>query len=469
MPASEVKEPPPVATTDGVSAEAATTQPVPVAPPAAPSTPAAVAVAPHPSRWRAAAAAVLLVLGVILVPLTAVSWWVRGTITDTDKWVAAVAPLASDPQVQAAVTDQVTDRVMARVQSLNLSQQATDALIARGVPPQIAAAVSLIASPIQDRTESLVHRVVGDVVASEAFANVWTGANRVAHQQLIQLLNGDPGALTQADNGQLVLNLSAIAGPLRTALVNAGVPFADKIPDINTQVVVGDGTRITQAKDVYRLVKGIPVLLLILTILLLAAGIFFSHRRLRATLFTLAGIVVAILITLAAVKVGREYAVENLRQDVRGAAQAMIEIVTDRLRTILRVVGWVSLVALVVALVSGNGPRSTALRRSVRNSSEAAWSRAMAWEHTFVVAVAVTVVSVVVLFVTDLPTFWNLLFVLLAVGGGIVAWFRSRPDDAADDPGSPGDELGSSSSGAGISSGGSAPPGAPEVPAAPAS
>jgi hypothetical protein len=395
-------------------------------------------VAPHPSRWRAAAAAVLIVLGVILVPLTAVSWWVRGTVTDTDKWVAAVAPLASDPTVQAAVTDQVTDRVMARIQSLNLSQQATDALIARGVPPQIAAAVSLIASPIQDRTQALVHRVVGDVVASDAFAQVWTGANRTVHEQLIKLLNGDPGALTQADNGQLMLNLSAISGPLRTALVSAGVPFADKIPDINTQVVVGDGSRLTQAKDVYRLVKGIPVLLLILTILLLGAGIFFSHRRLRATLFTLAGIVVAILITLAAVKVGRDYAVDNLRADVRGAAQAMIEIVTDRLRTVLRVVGWLALIALAVALVSGNGPRATALRRSVRTSSEILWDRAMAWQHTFIVAVAVTVVAIVVLFVSDLPTFWNLLLVLIAVGAGIVAWFRSRPDETSDDPGSPG-------------------------------
>lgn len=356
------------------------------------------------------------------------SWWVRGTVTDTDKWVAAVSPLASDPEVQAAVTDQITDRAMARIQSLNLAQQATDALTERGVPPQIAAAVSLLASPIQARTESLVNRVVGDVVASDAFAQVWTGANRVVHQQLIQLLNGDPGALTQADNGQLVLNLSAISGPVRTALVNAGVPFADKIPDINTQVVVGDGTRITQAKDVYRLVKGIPVLLLILTILLLVGGVFFSHRRLRATIFTLAGIVVAVLITLAAVKVGRDYAVDNLRQDVRGAAQATIAIVTDRLRTVLRVVGWIALIAVVVALVSGNGARATALRRSVRRTSETIWGKAMSWEHTFVVALAVTIVSVVVLFVTDLPILWNLLFVLLAVGGGIVAWFHSRPD-----------------------------------------
>jgi hypothetical protein len=361
-----------------------------------------------------------------------VSWWVRGTLTDTDKYVAAVAPLASDPVLQASVTDQVTDRVMTRIESLNLAQQATDALIARGVPAQIAAAVSLIASPVRERTEALVHRIVGDVVASDTFADVWVAANRVVHTQLIRLLEGEPGALQQNENGELALNLSAISTPLRAALVNAGVPGADKIPDINTQVVIGDGTRIDQAKNVYRLVKGIPVVLLILTILLLVLGIFFSHRRMRATLFTLAGIVVAILIAIAAVKVGRDYAVDNLRQDVRGAAQAMITIVTDRLRTILRVVGWIALIALVVALVSGNGSRATALRRQVRQTSEVAWGKAMAWQHTFVVALAVTVVAVIILFVTDLPTFWNVLLVVIAVAAGVTAWFSSRPDEDAE-------------------------------------
>jgi len=417
----------------GVTQAPESTQPVAVAPPTPPAE-EGVAQQRRPNRWRAAAAAVLIVLGIILVPLTAVSWWIRGTITDTDKWVATVAPLASDPEVQTAIQDQVTDRVMTRIESLQLAQQATDALIARGVPPQIASAVSLIASPIRDRTESLVHRVVGDVVASEAFAQVWTGANRVVHSQLIRILNGEPGAVMQNESGQLVLNLAAISAPLRSALVDAGVPGADRIPDINAQVVVGDGTRIENAKDVYRLVQGVPVLLLVVTILLLVAGVFFSHRRLRAALFTLAGIVVAILITLAAVKVGRDYAVDNLRQDVRGAAQAMITIVTDRLRAILRVVGWIALVALAVALVSGNGRRATALRRTVRDSSTAVWARVMAWQYTFVAAVAACVVAVVVLFVTDLPTFWNLLLVVVAVVAGVVAWARSRTDETVTGP-----------------------------------
>ena len=61
----------------------------------------------------------------------------------------------------------------------------------------------------------------------------------------------------------------------------------------------------------------------------------------------------------------------------------------------------------------------------------------MTWPHTFVVAVAVTVVAVVVLFVTDLPTFWNVLLVVIAVVAGVTAWARSRPDETASGPPGP--------------------------------
>ena len=91
-------------------------------------------------------------------------------------------------------------------------------------------------------------------------------------------------------------------------------------------------------------------------------------------------------------------------------------------------------VILVVALVSDNGARATALRRQVRHTSQVTWDRAMAWEHTFVVSLAVTIVAVVVLFVTALPTFWNLVLVAIAVLAGITAWFSSRPDDTSAGP-----------------------------------
>ena len=96
--------------------------------------------------------------------------------------------------------------------------------------------------------------------------------------------------------------------------------------------------------------------------------------------------------------------------------------------------GYLMTLALVVALVSGNGARATALRRQVRHTGEVAWGRAMAWPHTFVVSIAATIIAVVILLATDLPVFWNLLLVVVAVVAGIAAWFSSRPDEAMPAP-----------------------------------
>ena len=61
-------------------------------------------------------------------------WW-RGSpaaeLLDTDRYVATVAPLASDPQVQAAIIDRVTDEIMAR---LPIEQLTTDLAGTIGVP-----------------------------------------------------------------------------------------------------------------------------------------------------------------------------------------------------------------------------------------------------------------------------------------------------------------------------------------------
>jgi hypothetical protein len=62
--------------------------------------------APHREhhRLRATGSAVLIVLAAVLSLLAVVSVWARDQVTDTDRFVAAMAPLAHDPHVQDALT-----------------------------------------------------------------------------------------------------------------------------------------------------------------------------------------------------------------------------------------------------------------------------------------------------------------------------------------------------------------------------
>ena len=373
----------------------------------------------------------MIVLGCLLVPVTAASFWARTTITDTDSYVAVVGPLASDPEVQAAVEAQLTDRVMTELAKLDIMGSLTSALEARGVSPALAQALALLQSPVQDRTEALVSRVVDRVVTSDAFANVWVSANRVAHTQLIRLLEGETSVLTQQENGQLVVDISALSSTVRTALENAGVPGASRLPDIGGTVVVGDGQRLSQAKTAYQLVKGLPWVILVVDLALLVGGVLLARRRWRATLLTLGGVLVAALVTLVAVRLGGDYLISAIRPENRGAAGSLVTAVTDRLRQILRIIGWLALAAVVVTAVTGSGPRATALRRSVGGTATQAWAAAVAWRHTALVAGAVALVAVVVLLAVDLPIAVAIALVVVVVVAGVLAWRSTRAPEVA--------------------------------------
>lgn len=59
---------------------------------------------PH-HRLRAFLSALLITLAAVFAPLSAVAVWAADEIADTDRYVATMAPLASHPDVQAAIAD----------------------------------------------------------------------------------------------------------------------------------------------------------------------------------------------------------------------------------------------------------------------------------------------------------------------------------------------------------------------------
>jgi hypothetical protein len=68
-------------------------------------------------RWRTIVASLLIVLGCVLAPLAGVAVWARNQVTNTDRYVTTVAPLARDPAIQAAVADQITAQVFSYIDS----------------------------------------------------------------------------------------------------------------------------------------------------------------------------------------------------------------------------------------------------------------------------------------------------------------------------------------------------------------
>ncbi|HEV2873167.1 MAG TPA: hypothetical protein VG409_17320, partial [Actinomycetota bacterium] len=139
-------------------------------------------------RWRTIVATLLIVVGCVLAPLSVAAIWTRNQVTNTDRYIATVSPLASDPAIQNAIADQITAQVFTYIDIQGLTTQAVDALAGQGLRPEVASQLQAFAVPIANGVQSFTRSQVGKVVESDAFADAWVQANRVAHAELVKAL-----------------------------------------------------------------------------------------------------------------------------------------------------------------------------------------------------------------------------------------------------------------------------------------
>ena len=102
----------------------------------------------------------------MLAPLTGVAVWARNQVTNTDRYVRTVAPLAADPAIQAAVADQITAQVFSYLDVQGLTDQAVDGLAERGLPPELADRLRGFAGPLADGIQGFVRAEVAKIVQS---------------------------------------------------------------------------------------------------------------------------------------------------------------------------------------------------------------------------------------------------------------------------------------------------------------
>src|SRR4051794_35891911 len=64
-----------------------------------------------PARWRVITSRILVAMFCLSTVLSVLATWARFQIDDTDRYVRTVAPLASDPAIQAAVSTRVSTEI----------------------------------------------------------------------------------------------------------------------------------------------------------------------------------------------------------------------------------------------------------------------------------------------------------------------------------------------------------------------
>lgn len=328
------------------------------------------------SRWRSAASAVLIVIGLLLGSVSAVTSYARDLLTDTDQFVATFAPLAADPAVQSVLVRATNDVIDQQVDIPGLTADVFDGLRSLDLPPRASTALGLLEAPVAQGARNLVHGMVENVITSPAFSDIWNEALRVSHTQAVAALRGDPGsAVVAGTDGALTLQLGPILEGVRTRLLAEGVTFAQAIPTTDRSIVLVHDASLGTAVAAYGIVVTVSAWLPWVALALLVAGVVVARRRRRAVLAAGVAAVVIMVALLAAVAVGRAVGIGALASNgsviTPAAAGGVFDQITQPLTQRLLALGLLALVIALVAWVVGASPsghRPARRRRPARLS-----------------------------------------------------------------------------------------------------
>ncbi|MFE7603148.1 hypothetical protein [Streptomyces sp. NPDC057494] len=303
---------------------------------------------PH-HRVRSFFAALLIVIGCVLVPLGIVASWTSSIVGDTDRYVQTVAPLADDPDIQAAVATRVTNAVMEHIDLQSLLEG-----VAPDQRPLAAKALGKLGGSLESAVKSFVHERAQDIVASSAFETIWTDANRAIHTSLDRALTGSDEGAVKIETNTVTIDLAPVIDRVKQRLVDSGLDVAAKIPEIHTNFTVVKSDDIGKVKTGFALLQAMGVWLPVIAVLLVVGGVLLAVHRRRTLVAAALGVAFAAIVLGVALTVFRTVYLNALPAEVSPAAAGSVYDTLIRfLRTSVRVYATLGIILALAAWLSG--------------------------------------------------------------------------------------------------------------------
>jgi hypothetical protein len=328
---------------------------------------------PTKRRWRTIIAALLIIVACVLAPLSVLAVWTRNLVGNTDRYVQTVEPLASNPDIQNAITTQITAQIFNYIDVQGVVTQAADALGPRA--PRAADGLRALSGPIANGIQSFTHDQVAKIVASDAFAQAWVQANRVAHEELVRALTGEGGgALTVKDN-TVSVNLAAFIQTVKQQLTANGLELAARIPEVNASFTIFQSDQIPRAQAGFHLLKTLGTWLPIIVLLLIGIGVYVAKSHRRALIAAGLGLAIGMVVLALGLALFRTAYLNAVPSNLlpHDAAAAMYDTIVRFLRIGLRSVAVLGLVVAGGAFLSGGSVTAVRTRQGLVNAI--AWLR----------------------------------------------------------------------------------------------
>lgn len=272
-------------------------------------------------RMRSLAAGLAGLLACLVLPAAVVATWTDRVVSDTDTYVDAVAPLASDQEVQDAVAERL------------------EGVVLRGYP-----ALS--------GQGNLVRQAAERAVESEQFEQVWRAANREAHRQALAILEDDSAVV---DGGNITLDLGELITTILDGLALPGVTDGLIVPDVSFTLARSED--LERAQTAYSILDLLGSWLPAVWVVLAALALLLARGRRWAGLWLSAGSAAGLLVLWPVLAAARTAFQDQVPPADRALAGAVWDVLTRDLEVATVGLTVVSVVAIGVFTVTLLLPR----------------------------------------------------------------------------------------------------------------
>jgi hypothetical protein len=405
-------------------------------------------------RWRRVLAVALLVIGFVLVPLSAVAIWSRNQLLNTDRYVNTVSPLADNADIQRVVATQAVDALFS---SVDVSKKISGALPKRA---------KFLGDTVANQAQAYAVEVAERLLASEQFQALWDGMNRRAHTQLVAVLkdeNGVNAGPAKLKDGKITLDLTDVIDNVKSELAKHGLGFLENVsvPPVKRTIVLIDAGGIDQARTASKLLNAVAWVLPILAIACFVASALIVRPRRRGMIRSGLVLFFASAFTLVLLGLGRWFYLDAATPpggDGKAAA-AVWDILLRNLRLAVIILGLIGLVIAFAGWLSGPSGGATRIRSTAnrgisglrRTADEHGYTPGpfAEWvtEHKHGVEIGLVVLAVILFIAWNNPTIAVTLVILLLLVLALVAVSFLTRGSAAPAEGTTSDDAGADGEG----------------------
>lgn len=350
---------------------------------------------------RRVATACLVGLTCVLALFATVAIWMRALVLNTDSYVRAVGPVLDRPEVRDALSETIVDTLYSHVD--------VAARLRASLPKEAADFAPTLAASI--RTSAV--QIASAALATPAARTACRAANRVAHDQVVHVLEGRGTVVTTA-RGEVAIDTGPLAAAVRRALDDHGIQLFDSIPagTLDRRFVLFRSTQLTRAQHATHALDEAANWLPVAAVLAGAGAIVCSTRRRRTIEHLAVGIAATMVVVSIGAALGRGYYLARVGAAYRTIAAAPFDALVHPLRVGAQATFAVALVVFVVTWLSGSDVAVT------RKEQVRALMFAIVARHARALAIGGAGLAAVVLVAWDRPR----AFLVLCLAAVLALW-----------------------------------------------